>query len=180
MLRKIGMGAAVFALSIGLTACTVGQAVELPDREVSINVETALEAQNMAMSGLMMGNVTLDEAQFSSLLTELLKANSGENNPVESITAWFEPDAIYLQVDVADGVLPATIGDKLAVAGTVDVADGKLMLDLSQASAGTYKVEGASLAPINSQINAALSNFNLGVPVQVETAEGTLTLSMVQ
>ena len=180
MFRKIFMGAAVFALSVGLAACTAGQAVELPDREVTIDVGTALDAQNMAMSGLMTGNVTLDEAQFSSLLTELLKANSGENNPVESITAWFEPDAIYLQVDVVDGVLPATIGDKLAVAGTVDVADGKLVLDLSQASAGTYKVEGASLAPINAQITAALSGFNLGVPVQVETAEGTLTLSMVQ
>ena len=99
---------------------------------------------------------------------------------MESISAWFEPGVIYLRVDVKDGVLPAAVGDKLAVAGTVSAADGKLMLDLSEASAGTYKVEGSALAPINAQINSALANPNLGVPVQVETAEGTLTLSMAQ
>jgi hypothetical protein len=180
MLRKMAMGVAVLTLTVTMAACTMGQAVVVPERDVAIDVQTALDAQNLAMGGLMAGSVTLDESQFSSLLTELLKANSGENNPVESITAWFEPGTIFLQVDVKDGVLPAAFGDKLAVAGTVDVADGKLMLDLSEASAGTYKVEGASLAPINAQINSALAGFNLGVPVQVETAEGTLTLSMSQ
>jgi hypothetical protein len=180
MYRKLGMAAAVLALALGMTACTTGQSVAVPDRDVSVSVETALDAQNMAMSGLMMGGVTLDESQFSSLLTELLKANSGENNPVENITAWFEPDTIYLQVDVKDGVFPATMGDKLAVAGTIDVVDGKLTVDLSEASAGNYLVTGASLAPINAQINSALAGFNLGIPVQVETAEGTLTLSMTQ
>jgi hypothetical protein len=54
------------------------------------------------------------------------------------------------------------------------------MLDLTQASAGTYSVSGAALAPINAQINAALANVVLPVPVQVETAEGALTLSMAQ
>jgi hypothetical protein len=180
MYRKLGMGITVLILALGMAACTAGQSVEVPDRDVSISVDTALEAQNMAMSGLMMGNVTLDESQFSSLLTELLKANSGENNPVENITAWFEPGTIYLQVDVKEGVLPAAMGDKLAVAGTVDVVDGKLTVDLSEASAGNYLVTGASLAPINAQINAALAGFNLGVPIQVETGEGTLTLSMAQ
>jgi hypothetical protein len=48
-------------------------------------------------------------------------------------------------------------GDKLAVAGTVGVMNGKLMLDLNQASAGTYKVEGASLVPITAQFNGALA-----------------------
>jgi hypothetical protein len=85
-----------------------------------------------------------------------------------------------LQVDVKDGVFPATMGDKLAVAGTIDIVDGKLTVDLSEASAGNYLVTGASLAPINAQINSALAGFNLGIPVQVETAEGTLTLSMTQ
>ena len=180
MFRKIGLGIATVALSVAMAACTVGQGVTVPDRAVTIDAQTAVDAQNLAMGGMMMGSVTLDESQFSSLLTELLKANTGENLPVESINAWFEPGLIYLQVDVKEDVLPAAFGDTLAVAGTVSVADGKLMLDLSQASAGTYMVEGASLAPINAQINAALANLNLGVPVQVETAEGTLTLSMTQ
>jgi hypothetical protein len=178
MLRKVGLGISTLLLAGVMAACTMGQGVAIPEREVMIDTQTALDAQNMAMSGLMMGGVTLDESQFSSLLTELLKANSGENLPVDNISAWFEPGVIYLQVDVKDGVLPAAFGDKLAVAGTVSVTDGALSVDLSEASAGSYLVSGATLAPINAQINSALAGLVLPVPVQVETSEGSLTLSM--
>ena len=180
MLRKLGLGIATMALTVTMAACTMGQGVVVPDRPVTIDTQTALDAQNTAMGCMMMGSATLDESQFSSLLTVLLQQNAGANMPIEAINAWFEPGVIYLQVDVKDGVFPASIGDKLAVAGTVSASDGKLMVDLSQASAGSYLVQGASLAPINAQINAALANLNLGVPVQVETAEGTLTISMAQ
>jgi hypothetical protein len=171
---------AVLVLAAVVTACTAGQGVMTPDRDVTISNEQALAAQNLAMSGLMAGNVTWDEAQFSSLLTELLRANTGEAMPVESITAWFEPGTIYLQVDVKEGVLPPAFGTTLAVAGSVDVADGKLALDLTEASAGNYRVEGAALAPINAQINGALANLALGTPVSVETAEGSLTIALGQ
>jgi hypothetical protein len=168
----------VLVLSLALAACSMGQGVTLPDREVTIDAQTGFDAQNSAMAGLMMGGASLDESQFSSLLTELLKANSGENNPVESITAWFEPGGeIYLQVDLKDGVLPAAFGDTLAVAGTVNVSDGQLTVDLNQASAGDYLVEGAVLDPISAQINSSLAGLNVG-PVQVETQEGALNLSM--
>jgi hypothetical protein len=165
-------------LVLALAACTAGQGVALPDREVTIDAQTGFDAQNSAMAGLMMGGATLDESQFSSLLTELLKANSGENNPVESITAWFEPDGqIYLQVNLKDGVLPAAVGDTVAVAGTVNVEDGTLSVDLNEASAGNNLVSGAVLDPINAQINGALAGLNLG-PVQVDTEQGALNLSM--
>lgn len=180
MLRKLGLGVATLLLAGAMTACTAGQGVAVPDREVMIDAQTALDAQNLAMGGLMMGSVTLDESQFSSLLTGLLQANSGENLPVEDISAWFEADAIYLQVNLKEGVLPAAFGNSLAVAGTVDASDGRLVLDLTQASAGTYKVEGAALAPITAQINNALSGYNFGMPIQVETAQGSLTVSMAQ
>lgn len=180
MLRKIGLSVASMALVVAMTACTAGQAVTVPTREIVIDQQVAVDAQNLAVSGLMMGGVSLDESQFSSLLTELLKANAGANLPVESIRAWFESEAIYLQVDLKEGVLPAAFGDKLAVAGTVDASDGQLVVDLDEASAGTYKVEGAALEPITAQINAALAGFNLGMPVNVDTAEGTLTISLAQ
>ena len=180
MQRKFGVGIVSILLVIAMAACSMGQGVMVPEREVMIDAQTAMDAQNMAMGGLMMGSATLDESQFSSLLTELLKANTGANNPVDSIKAWFEPGTIYLQVEIKEGVLPAAFGTTLAVAGTIDAMDGKLMLDLSEASAGAYLVEGAALGPINAQINGALANLNLGVPVNVETAEGTLTISMAQ
>lgn len=178
MSHNLKFGVIVLVLALALAGCSMGQGVTLPDREVTIDAQTGYDAQNSAMAGLMTGGATLDESQFSSLLTELLKANSGENNPVESITAWFEPGGeIYLQVDVKDGVLPAAVGDKLAVAGTVSVADGKLTVDLDEASAGTYLATGAVLDPISAQINNALASVNVG-PVQVDTEEGALNLSM--
>jgi hypothetical protein len=180
MVRKIALGMVMMILVVTMAACSMGQEVTVPEREVTIDNQTAVDAQNLAMGGLMMGSATLDESQFSSLLTELLKANSGENLPVESIKAWFEPGTIYLQLEVSEGVFPEAFGTTAAVAGTVDVVDGKLVLDLSEASAGGYKVEGAALAPINDQINAALAGIDLGVPVEVETSEGSLTISMAQ
>jgi hypothetical protein len=181
MFSKVAMGVATLALAVTMSACTAGQGVAVPDREVAIDIDTALAAQNSAMGGLMMGGVTLDESQFSSLLTELLKANSGENTPIDSITTWFGPDGgTFIQVKVNEGVLPPALGDTLVVAGNIGTDAGKIVVDVTEASAGTYKVEGPVLAPITSQINAALANLNFGVPVQVETDEGTVTISLTQ
>lgn len=180
MLRKISLGFITLVLAAGLAACSVGQGVMVPDREVPISIDTALEAQNKAASGLMMGSVTWNEAEFSSLLTELLKANSGEGNPVESITAWFEPDGLYLQVQLIDGVLPAAFGNTLAVAGNVSVNDGALQIDLDQASAGTYSVGPELLAPIAAQLNSVVASQLGGVPLSIEMDEGSLTVALQQ
>jgi hypothetical protein len=180
MLRKISMGIATLALAAGLAACSVGQGVAVPDREVPIDIDTALEAQNKAANALMAGEVTWTESEFSSLLTELLKANSGENNPVEAITAWFEPDGLYLQVELVDGVLPPAFGNTLAVDGDVTVQDGVLQLTLDEASAGSYTVGASTLAPIAAQINGILASQMGGVPLSIQMEEGSLTVSMQQ
>lgn len=178
MQRKFGVGIVLALLVVAMTACTMGANVMVPEREVMIDAQTAMDAQNMAMGGLMMGSVTLDESQFSSLLTELLKANTGENVPIDSITAWFEDGMIYLQVNVKEGVFPPAFGTSAAVAGTIDASGGQLMVDLSEASAAGYMVSGDALEPINAQINAALAGFALPMAVTVEAGEGSLTLSM--
>ena len=168
----------VFALS--LSACAASGGITMPEREVPISIDSALEAQDLAMAGLMMGSVDWTEAQFSSLLTELMKANSGENLPVETITAWFEPDQLYLQAQVKEGVLPAAFGTTLQLAGNLDVQDGVLVVDIEEAAAGPYTVTGAALAPINAQINGALANQPIGLPLDVMLDSGKLSLSMAQ
>ncbi len=180
MLRKIGLGLTTLALAVSLVACTAGQGAAVPQRDVPISVDAAVDAQNMAMAAMMTGSVTWDEAQFSSLLTELLKANSGESNPVESITTWFEPGTIYLRAELKPGVLPAAFGNTLDVAGTLTVTDGKLTLDLTEAAAGSYAATGATLAPVNAQINAILAAQLPAVPVAVEMTQGSVTVSLVQ
>lgn len=177
--RTMWIAGAILVLALGLSGCAAS-GVTVPDREVPISVETALEAQNMAMGALMGGGVQLNESQFSSLLTELLKANSGEANPVETITAWFEPGMLYLRVNLKEGVLPAAFGTTLDLAGGLTVQGGKLAVNLQQAAAGNYAVSGAMLAPISAQINNALAAQQLGIPVSVEIGEGTLSLSLTQ
>ena len=41
---------------------------------------------------MMAGEVQWSEVEFSSLLSVLLDQNSGENNPVDVVLVWFEPD----------------------------------------------------------------------------------------
>ena len=166
-------------LVASLAAC--GAPVAVPDREVEVSVDTALAAQDMLMAGLMMGGADLTESEFSSLLTVLLDQNSGDANPVDSIKVWFEPgNKVFAQVALVDGVLPATFaGNTLDLSGAVGVEGGALMLDLEGASAGGFGVSPAMLAPINDQINAALAGLG-GVPVDVETAEGSVSVGLGQ
>jgi len=169
--------AVAMLLIASLAACSAP--VQVPDRPIDISVDTALTAQDMLMAGMMMGGAELTESEFSSLLTVLLDQNSGDANPVDSIKVWFEPDnQVLAQVALVDGVLPATFGgNSLDLAGTLGVEGGQLMLDLSGASAGGFGVGEAMLGPINAQINAALAGLG-GLPVTVETAEGTVSVGV--
>lgn len=164
-------------LIASLAACSAPVAV--PDRDIEISVDTALAAQEMLMSGLMMGEAQLSESEFSSLLTVLLEQNSGDANPVDAVKVWFEPgNEVVAQVALVEGVLPATFGgNTLDLAGTVDVDGGQLKLMLDGASAGGFGVSGAMLAPIADQINAALASLG-AMPVSVETSEGSVSVGM--
>ena len=163
-------------LVASLAAC--GAPVAVPDRDIEVSVETALAAQDK-VAGLMMGGAEWSESEFSSLLSVLLDQNSGEANPVDSVKVWFEPgNKVIAQVALVDGVLPETFpGGTLDLAGTIGVQDGMLMLDLEGASAGGFGVNPALLGPVNDQINAALAGLG-GIPVSVETAEGSVSVGM--
>lgn len=160
-----------------LTACMAGGAMA-PEREISISTEAAMDAQNAGMAGLMSGNVEWTEEQFSSFLTVLLQQNTGDNFPVEAIHAWFEPDnKIFIRVALMDDVLLGS--DNLDLAGTINAENGQLMVDITEAAANGFSVSGAMLAPISQQINASLAGaLPGGLPLSVETQEGTLMISM--
>ncbi len=162
-------------LVVSLAACTAAP-VAVPDRPIDVNVDTALAAQGK-LGNLMMGNVEWSEAEFSSLLSVLLEQNSGENNPVDGISVWFEPDnKVIVRVDLKEGVIP--FGNTLDLAGTVGVEDNKVVVDLQEAGAGNMSVSGAMLAPISAQINAALADPSMGVAVDVATDTGTVSVGL--
>jgi hypothetical protein len=175
--RNLVVVAIALFLIASLAACSAPVAV--PDRDVEIDVDTALAAQDMLMAGMMMGSADLTESEFSSLLTVLLEQNSGEANPVAAVKVWFEPgNKVFAQVELVEGVLPETFGgNALNLAGTIGVDGGQVSLDLSGASAGGFGVSGAMLAPIAGEINAALAGLG-AVPVNVETGEGTVSVGL--
>jgi len=164
-------------LIASLAAC--GAPVQVPDRPIDISVDTALTAQDMLMSGMMMGGAELTESEFSSLLTVLLDQNSGDANPVDAVKVWFEPDnEVVAQVALVDGVLPSTFaGNSLDLSGKLAVENGMLTLALDGASAGGFGVNPAMLGPINDQINAALAGLG-AVPVDVQTSEGSVSVGV--
>jgi len=162
-------------LVASVAACTAAP-VAVPDRDIQVDVDTALAAQNKAM-GLMSGNVDWTESEFSSLLSVLLQQNGGENSPVEGVKVWFEPDnQVYVQVDLKNGVIPNV--DTLDLAGTVSITDNHVSVDLSAAGAGNMSITGAALAPISAQINAALADPSLGVAANVSTDTGSISVGL--
>jgi len=177
MLNRRNWVVSIFAvLLVSLAACTAAP-VAVPDREIAIDVNTAMDAQNKAMGLVMAGSVDWTEAEFSSLLSVLLQQNGGVNNPVEHIMVWFEPNnQIIIRVALKEGVIPS--GNTLDLAGTVSVENNHVVVDLQQAGAGNMSISGASLAPISAQINSALADPSMGVAVDVSTDTGTISVGL--
>ena len=162
-------------LMASLGACAAGD-VPAPAREVPISVDAAIEGQNAGLAGLMGGSVTWTESQFSSFLTELLRQNTGPNQPVDSIVAWFDPDNnIHLRVALKDGVLLG--GQNIDLAGKIGVQDGKVQVALNEAGANGAMISGAWMQYISDYINSYLANPAFGVAANVETGDGTITIS---
>lgn len=175
--KNLAVSLVVVLLLTMLAGCTMGEAAGWPDRDVEINLDTALAAQDAGIAGLMMGNLQWTESEFSSFLTELVKQNAGEANVVESITAWFEPgNQVYLRVELMPGTVP--FGNTLDLAGTVDVQDTFVHVDLSDAGIGGVRVSGPMLDVVTGAINRALADPSLGVAVDVETGDGTLGVTV--
>lgn len=178
MLNRRNWVVSIIALLLlaSLAACTAAP-VAVPDREITVDVTTALDAQNKAMGGVMAGSVELSEQEFSSLLSVLLQQNGGENNPVNDVKVWFEPNnQVFISVGLKDGVLPT--GNSLDLAGTIAVENNHVVVNLQQLGAGNVSLSGAALAPISEQINAALADPSMGVAVDVSTDTGSIALSL--
>lgn len=172
--RRIWVVALIAVLLMStLAGCAMGD-VAAPAREVPISIDAALEGQNAGLMGLMAGNVTWSEAQLSSFLTELLRQNTGPNQPVDAITVWLEPDnMLHARIALKDGVLLG--GNSIDVMGQIMVQDGKLMVNLTDAGANGMMVSGPLMGLVSSYINGALAGF--GIAADVATDQGSITIS---
>jgi hypothetical protein len=176
MLNRRILVVALVALLLmsSLAGCAMGD-VAAPEREVPISVDAALEGQNAGLMGLMSGEVTWSEAQLSSFLTELLKQNTGANQPVDAITVWLMPDnQVHIRVALKDGVLLG--GSNIDLSGTVAIENGQVVVNVTEAGANGMMVSGPLTALVSSYINGALAG--IGVAADVATDEGSITLAL--
>ncbi len=159
-----------------LAGCgSAAEAVQVPDREIMVNMDAAMAGQAKGMEGLMTGSVTWTEEEFSSFVTTLLQQNLGGMAPVEGVKAWFEGDnGLVLQVGLPGGMTAD-------LAGKIEVNDANhIQVDLEAASAMGLTAAGSILDVIEGAINRALADDSLGVALNVETAPGEITIGLGQ
>jgi hypothetical protein len=178
MLRKTwALSLVLVLLMASLAGCAMGSQTKWPDRQLTVSVDEALAAQDAAVAGLAAGSAELTESQFSSLLSVGLQQNSGPNNPIKSISAWFEKDnQVFLRVQLGDGVMMG--GNTVDLVGKIAVKDQHVNVDIQEAGANGYSVAGDAIAPVNAWINHFLADPNLGVIVNVTTDTGKITLGL--
>jgi len=174
--RKFMVVGVIILLLGALAGCTAG-AVQVPKRTITVSTDEALAGQQAALAALGTGKVEWTENQFSSLLTEGLKQNTGKNMPITAIHVWFEPNnEIYLRVLLKQDVLKQ--GDTLDLKGSVEVKEHHVVVNFQQAGVGNMSVNEPILTMVNSQIDKTLAGANLGVAATVKTESGKLMVQI--
>lgn len=164
-------------LAIALTGCTMGGSMA-PNRAVNISMDEAQSGQNAAIAGALLGQATLTESQASSLLTELLKANTnGGTITIDAVETMFEGDQIFINIKLADPIAGSI--DSIGVGGKVMMDGSTLMVDLSEASAGGVVVGGDVMGGISGRVNDALDDLQF-VPVNIAPGDGSITVGLAQ
>lgn len=177
--RRLGLVVmAMIMVVASLAGCVAAAPADWPDRDVAVDLDTALAAQDMAIAGAMLGTATLNESEFSSLLTYLAKQNLGGLLPVDQITTYFAPEnKIYIELDPGEG---APLAGPVLLAGTVGVDDNVVSVDVDSAAIAGISVAGPVLDVVTAAVNRALNDPSLGVAVSVETGDGTISLGLAQ
>lgn len=175
--RRLGLVVvALLIVMASLAGCVAGSAVAVPDREVTVDLDTALAAQDMGMAGLMGGSVTWTESEFSSFVTYLLKQNVGAAVPLDSVKVWFEAgNAVVIEAVPSAG---APLAGPVRLSGMIGVENNMVMVDVAEASIGDIAVSGPLLDVVSGAINRALGDPSLGVAVDVATDSGSITLGL--
>jgi len=163
-------------LAIALTGCSMGGSA-MPNRAVDISMDEAQSGQNAALAGALLGQATLTESQASSLLTELLKANTnGGTITIDSVETLFEDDQVFITLKLADEIAGI---DSIGIAGAVMMDGNTLMVDLSEATAGDIVVGGDVMGALSGRVNDALDDLAFPA-VNIAPQSGSITVGLAQ
>lgn len=170
---------AVLSLLLAVMSACTGPPMA-PDRDIEISTDAALSAQTALADALTTFSVELTESEFSSYVTKALEANSGPNQPIDSVMVWIEPEAMHFRVTLKEGVSMPGLGNSVDLVGNLMVSEGHLSVDLMSASAGPFAVGGTMLAPVSAQLNAVLAqNIMLPGTAMVSQDTGSVSISLM-
>ena len=154
-----------------LAGCAAGGAM-MPEGDVEISMDAAMDAQNKAMAGLMAGEVALTDSELSSLATELIKQNLGDMGLVTGVTTMFGDGQIAIQID--------TVAGPVQLVGNIMVDDNIVSVELEQAAAMGMAATGPMLGVVEGAINRALNSPELGVALDIQASDGELMVGLGQ
>ena len=157
--KSLFVVAAMILFVVGLSACAPGEAVMAPDVEISM--DAAVAGQGSVMSALSGGEVSLSDAEASSLITELMKQNGLDALEIASIDASMADGMNNISLQLGK---PIAGIDSLGVGGMLMSDGGVVSVDISSAHAGNMGVAPEMLDFVSSQINAQLAGMPLGLP----------------
>lgn len=174
--KSLLVSALTLLLAVALTGCTMGGSA-MPNRAVNISMDEAQAGQNAALAGALLGQATLTESQASSLLTELLKANTnGGTITIDSVETLFEGDQVFISLKLADPIAGVS---SIGIGGAVMMDGNTLMVDLSEATAGDIVVGGDVMGAVSGRVNDALDDLQF-MPVNIAPQSGSLTVGLAQ
>ena len=152
--------AALF-FAVGLAGCMPGTPMA-SGGDIDISMDAAMDGQNAVLAGAMTGAVSLTESQASSLITELAKQNGLNSIEIAGISADVMDDGKNsILVELAS---PIAGIDALGLTASVISEGGVVTVDLDEAFAGGWAVDGATLDAVSAQINASAGGMMMGLP----------------
>ena len=137
-----------------------------------ISQETALAAQEKAMTGLLTGSIELTSSEFSSLVTGLIQANA-PNLPLDEVSYCFSPDDSYVKITTTEGSLIEMVGDQT-------IEDNRFVVSLQAMSLNGQTLDEATLDTMVGAVNRALDDPSLAVDGTIEYGDDVVTMTLGQ
>jgi len=158
-----------------------GDMMYAPHREAKTDLPV-LQSALMALSdGDRAGQITLTEAEFSSLLRLFLVDDSLHDGKIRDAQVWFEPDTVTIKLLLREGILPFIPSDAAAnIEGELITEDGQLVFNMNRGGIGVIPIMSPALRlMIEDEISQSFGEiFNRTSPLNVKVNSGTITVDI--
>lgn len=184
--RHFNLLVALPVLTLLFTACSPGGVFSgdmmwAPHRTQETGSAVTQSAWTALSEGDRSGQITLSEAELSSLLRAGMVRGSEDEGLFRDVQVWLEPNTMYLKLLLRQGIVPFVPTDTaLNVEASVSVEDGQLQVGLHRAGMGVIPlVSQPILSMIEEQLGLAVNEIiNRSTPLDVTLDTGQITIDL--